>query len=122
MLSTIGQISIVVHDLAKAVAYYRDVLDMKFLFEAPNVAFFDCDGVRLMLSLPSLPEFDHPCSILYFKVADINVAHKMLSTNRVYFEEIPHLVAKLPDHDLWLASFRDCENNLLALMSEVRPV
>ncbi len=122
MLSTIGQISIVVHDLAQAVEFYRDILGMKFLFEAPNVAFFDCDGVRLMLSLPSQPEFDHPCSILYFKVADIHATHDALSARGVKFESVPHLVAKLPDHDLWMAFFRDCENNFLALMSELRNI
>ena len=72
-----------------------------------------------MLSLPDKPEFDHPSSIIYYRVADIQQACDVLSSRGVRFEEKPILVARLPDHDLWLASFRDVDNNLLALMSEV---
>ena len=121
-LSTIGQITITVHNLENAISFYKEKLGLKFLFSAPpGLAFFDCGGVRLMLSLPDRPEFDHPASILYFKVEDIHLAHSALDGRGVKFEEEPHLVAKLPDHDLWLASFRDHENNHMALMSEVRP-
>ncbi|MBI1808222.1 MAG: VOC family protein [Ignavibacteria bacterium] len=119
-LSTIGQIAVNVHDLRRATAFYRDTLGMKFLFEVPKLAFFDCGGVRLMLSVPEKPEFDHPASIIYYKVNDINVAHDVLTSRGVQFEDKPHLIAHLPDHDLWMAFFRDCENNVLALMSEVR--
>lgn len=118
-LSSIGQIAVNVHDVGKATAFYRDTLGMKFLFDAGHMAFFDCGGVRLMLSLPDKPEFDHPSSIIYYRVADIQQACDVLSSRGVRFEEKPILVARLPDHDLWLASFRDVDNNLLALMSEV---
>ena len=121
MLSQIGQIAIVVHDVEKATAFYRDTLGMKFLFAAPNLSFFDCGGVRLMLSLPSEPKFDHPASILYYKVADIHATHDVLASRGVLFDQPPHFVARLPDHDLWLAEFRDPDDNVLALMSEVRP-
>ncbi len=120
-LSTIGQIAITVHDLSKAVAFYRDILGMKFMFEAPTMAFFDCGGIRLMLGAPEKPEFDHPASIIYYKVGDIQSTYETLLSRGVRFEGKPHLIAKLPDHDLWMAFFRDMENNLLALMSEVRP-
>ena len=121
-LSQIGQIAISVHDVDKAVAFYRDVLGLKLLFQAPpGLAFFDCGGVRLMLARPEKPEFDHPASTLYFKVADIQQAAATLESRGVRFEEEPHLIAKMPDHELWMAFFRDGERNLLGLMSEVRP-
>lgn len=119
-LSRIGQIAVNVHDLPKAVAFYRDTLGMKFLFEVPEMAFFDCGGVRLLLSLPEKPEFDHPSSIIYYRVEDIQSAYKTLGSRGARFEGEPHLVARMPDHELWMAAFRDPDNNLLALMSEVR--
>jgi len=120
-LSRIGQISITVKDVKRATGFYRDTLGMKLLFEAPpGLAFFDCSGVRLMLTTPPTPEFDHPPSILYYKVDDIGSAHDLLASRAVVFVEKPHVVARMPDHDLWLASFRDSEGNMLALMSEVR--
>ena len=118
-LSSIGQISVNVHDLKKAVAFYRDTLGMKYLFEFGDLAFFDCGGIRLMLALPDKPEFDHPSSIIYYRVADIQRSYELLMSRGVNFEEKPVLIARLKDHDLWLASFRDVDNNLLALMSEV---
>ena len=121
-LSTIGQIAITVHDLESATSFYRDKLGLRHLFTVPpGMSFFDCGGVRLMIGLPEKPEFDHPSSILYFKVVDIQTAHSTLAGRGVKFEGEPHLIAKLPDHDLWMAFFRDSENNLHALMSEVRP-
>ena len=120
-LDRIGQIAINVKDLDRAVAFYRDTLGMRPLFQVPKMAFFDCGGIRLMLSLPEKPEFDHPGSILYYRVPDIQQAHAALRGRGVAFEGEPHLIAKLPDHDLWMAFLRDSEGNLLALMSEVRP-
>jgi len=118
-LSGIGQIAVNVHNVEKATVFYRDILGMKFLFEAGHMAFFDCGGVRLMLSLPDKPEFDHPSSIIYYRVVDIQHACEVLESRGVRFEEKPVLVARLQDHDLWMAAFRDVDNNLLALMSEV---
>ncbi len=119
-LSTIGQIAVNAHDLDRAVDFYRDQLGMKHLFSVPpKMAFFDCDGLRLMLSLPEKPEFDHPSSILYFKVDNIQQAAQTLTERGVQFEEQPVFVANMGAYDLWMASFRDSESNLLALMSEV---
>jgi methylmalonyl-CoA/ethylmalonyl-CoA epimerase len=119
-LSAITQIAINAHNIDRAVEFYRDKLGMKHLFSVPpNLAFFDCDGIRLMLSLPAKPEFDHASSIIYFKVDDILVAYATLSERGVQFEEKPIFVADMVTYDLWLASFRDSENNLLALMSNV---
>jgi catechol 2,3-dioxygenase-like lactoylglutathione lyase family enzyme len=119
-LSQIGQIAVNVHDVQKAIEFYRDRLGMRFLFEVPNMAFFDCGGIRLMLTLPGKPEFDHPGSIIYYKVEDIQAAFDTLSARGVQFEMKPHRAAQLADHDLWLAFLRDVDNNLLALMCEVR--
>jgi predicted enzyme related to lactoylglutathione lyase len=119
-LSAIEQIAVNVHDLDRAVEFYRDKLGMKHLFSVPpNLAFFDCAGLRLMLSLPAKPEFDHASSIIYFRVDDILVAYATLSERGVHFEEKPIFVADMGTYDLWLASFRDSENNLLALMGHV---
>jgi methylmalonyl-CoA/ethylmalonyl-CoA epimerase len=90
------------------------------LFTAGQLAFFDCGGVRLMLSPPERAEFNHPASILYFKVADIQAAHGRLVERSVKTEGEPNVIARMPDHDLWLAEFRDSEGNIMALMSEVR--
>lgn len=118
-LNQVGQIAVNAHDLDRAIAFYRDTLGMRHLFRAGDLAFFDCGGIRLMLALPDKPEFDHPSSILYFKVADIQQAHAALVARQVRVQEPPILVAKLEKHDLWLSSFYDSEDNLLALMSEV---
>jgi predicted enzyme related to lactoylglutathione lyase len=119
-LSTIGQIAVNAHDLERAVDFYRTQLGMKHLFSVPpKMAFFDCDGLRLMLSLPEKLEFDHPGSILYFKVDNIQQATQTLTDRGVQFEEQPVFVANMGAYDLWMAFFRDSEGNYLALMSEV---
>ena len=118
-LDKIGQIAINVKDIGRAVQFYRDTLGMKFLFEVPNLAFFDCGGVRLMLGVAEKPEFDHPGSVLYYKVSDINAAYEALRKRGVSFIDQPHLIAKLADHDLWMVFLKDPEGNTLALMSEV---
>ncbi len=119
-LSQIGQIAVNVHDLEKAVSFYRDKLGMRFLFQVPKMAFFDCGGIRLMLGIPETPEFDHPSSILYYKVDDIHAAFEALTARGVTFKDKPHLIAKLPEHELWKTFFVDVDGNTLALMSEVR--
>ena len=117
--ATIGQIAVNVHDLPRAVSFYRDVLGLKFLFEAPSMAFFDLNGIRLMLGEPEKPEFDHPASIIYYNVRDLRETHKALAAKNVTFESEPHLVARMPNHELWMAFFKDLDGNLLALMSEL---
>jgi methylmalonyl-CoA/ethylmalonyl-CoA epimerase len=118
-LGKIGQIAVNAHDLERATAFYKDKLGMKHLFSVPpKMAFFDADGVRLMLGIPERPDLDHPSSILYFKVDDIDTAHDALAKRGVHFETKPILVAPMQTYDLWLAEFRDSENNVLALMCE----
>jgi methylmalonyl-CoA/ethylmalonyl-CoA epimerase len=107
-----------VHDVDRAVRFYRDVLQLPFLFAAPpRLAFFDCAGVRVMLSTPE-PEFDHPGSVLYFAVDDIRAMHASLESRGVVFRTQPHKIATLADREVWLADFQDSEGNTLALMSE----
>ncbi|HUF28874.1 MAG TPA: VOC family protein [Gemmatimonadaceae bacterium] len=118
-LSRIGQIHVTVEDLARAVRFYRETLGVRFLFEVPGMAFFDCDGVRLMLGVAERSGDARHASILYFRVGDIHQTHRTLADRGVRFEGEPHLVAKLEDHDLWMAFFRDSENNMMAVMSEV---
>lgn len=114
-----GQIAINVREPSRAAAFYRDILGLPLLFSTGELTFFDCGGVRLMLTRPEKPEFDHPSSILYFKVADIAAAHERMLKAGVHFEDQPHIIARMPGHDLWMAFFRDTEQNLLGLMSEV---
>jgi len=117
----LGQIQVRVHDVERASTFYQDALGLKLLFKAPpGLAFFDCGGVRLMIDSPEKPEFDHPSSVLYFAVPDIQAAHAQMKQSGVRFEDEPHLIATMPDHDLWMTFFRDSEDNLMALMSEVK--
>jgi catechol 2,3-dioxygenase-like lactoylglutathione lyase family enzyme len=120
-LSEIGQIAITITDLDKAVAFYRDILGLKHLFSAPpSLAFFAAGNLRLMLSRPEKNDSERFSSVLYFKVAEIEMTYDALVSRGVKFEAAPHLVAKMPDHELWMAFFRDPDRNLLALMSEKR--
>src|SRR5438270_235873 len=97
-LNSIGQIAILVKDVQRATSFYRDKLGIKYLFAAGNIAFFDCGGIRLMLDRPEKPEMG--TSIIYFKVADINQAHQQMKSRGVEFVDEPHLIARLPDHEL----------------------
>jgi methylmalonyl-CoA/ethylmalonyl-CoA epimerase len=119
-LRRIGQIAIPVSDVERAVAFYRDTLGRRLLFQAPpGLAFFDLDGVRLMLDGPAAAQAG-TSSVIYYEVPDLDAAFQTLSRRGVVFVREPHLVAKLPDHELWMAFLRDPDQNLLALMSEVR--
>ena len=119
MITSIGQIAVPVGDLPRAVKFYRDVLGLNFVFEVSGMAFFNCGGVRLMLNARDESQSPHG-SIIYYKTDDIQATAADLKSHDVKFEAQPHLVAKMPDHDLWMAFIRDSEDNLVALMSEVR--
>jgi len=119
-LSTIGQIAVPVSDLDRAVAFYQDVLGMRHLFSAPpGLAFFNCDGVRLLLDAAAESPANTYSSIIYYKVADLNEAVATLKERGARFAQEPELVAKMPDHELWMAFLHDPDENMLALMSEV---
>lgn len=113
----IGQIAIGVHDPAQAKDFYQNILGMKLLFEAGGMAFFQCGEVRLMIGPTDAPPSTR--AILYFRVADIHRAHAVLSERNVDFVQPPHLVAKMPDHELWIAFLKDPDGNTLGMMSEV---
>ena len=115
----IGQIAITVKDAERSVPFHRDVLGLQFLFQVPNLAFFDCNGIRLMLS--STPEPETYSSVIYFRVEDIQGVWTALGNRGASLEQEPRLVAKMPDHDLWIGFVRDPDRNLVGLMSEVRP-
>ena len=121
-LAHIEQIAIPVRELARATAFYRDILGMKLLFEVPpTLAFFDCDGIRLALSTSSDPMYDPPGSIVYYRVTDIEAAHLDLEGRGVEFLQGPHRIAELGDVEIWMAFFEDTEGNTLAITSE-KPV
>jgi methylmalonyl-CoA/ethylmalonyl-CoA epimerase len=120
-LQRIGQIAVPVQDLDRAVTFYADVLGLRLLFRAPpGLAFFDCGGVRLMLSRPEGQDAASRASVVYYVVADLSSTHAALLARGADVVQPPHLIARLPDHDLWMAFLRDSEGNLLGLMSEVR--
>jgi methylmalonyl-CoA/ethylmalonyl-CoA epimerase len=116
----LSQVAFVVDDLPAAIRFWRDVLGLRLLFEAPpGLAFFDLGGVRLMLSRPEPGGSGGANSILYLRVDDIRAAHAALVERGLRFETAPHCIAKLTDAEVWLADFRDPERNVLCLMSEV---
>jgi methylmalonyl-CoA/ethylmalonyl-CoA epimerase len=122
-LSEIAQLALPVGDLDRAIAFYRDTLGMKFLFSAPpQMAFFDCGGIRLLLGPPQTGEAGPAASIVYYRVDDVSSAHRLLRSRGVEFESEPHVAHKAEGYELWLAFFRDPDRNLLALMSERRDV
>lgn len=121
-VSEIGQIAITVRDVAQATAFYRDVLGLKFLFAAgPNLAFLTAGSVRIMLTTPQGHGEPGKNSILYFKVADITTVHAAIVARGAKNERDPALTARMPDHELWIGFVRDPDDNLVGLMSEVRP-
>ena len=120
-ITIIGQIAVNVTDMDRAVAFYRDVIGLPFLFQpGPNLAFFQCGDVRLMLDIPEDERFAGKASVIYYKVADIEKAFDDIKGRGAEVEGEPHVVAKMPDHELWMAFFKDTEGNFFSIMSEVR--
>jgi methylmalonyl-CoA/ethylmalonyl-CoA epimerase len=117
-LNSIGQIAVPVKDFNRAVSFYEESLELPLLFNTGNLAFFDCDGVRLLLSLPETEQFANASSVLYFNVDDINESFEKLKVKGVSFIDEPHLVAKMDSTETWMAFFNDTEGNTHALMSE----
>ena len=118
-LEKIGQIAVTVDDLARARDFYENTLGVKFLFEAGHLAFFKCGEIRLMLTTPEKP-VPRGGTIVYYKVEDINATYAALKHRRVSFIDEPHLIAKMPDHDLWMVFLKDTEDNTIGIMCEVR--
>jgi methylmalonyl-CoA/ethylmalonyl-CoA epimerase len=117
-LGPLGQIAMTVKDVDASVKFYRDVLGVPFLFQVPNMAFFDLDGVRLMIAGGEGEGGSHGASTLYFRVPDLESAHQQLMTRGVTFVEGPHKIADMPDHELWMCFFRDPDGHVMSLMAE----
>jgi methylmalonyl-CoA/ethylmalonyl-CoA epimerase len=116
----VAQLLIPVEDFERGIAFYRDVLGIPFLFAAPpQMAFFDCGGVRLLVGVPSPGPKPQRGSAIYFKVADIQAVHTELASKGVVFRSDPHVAHRAPSYELWLAEFVDPDGNQLVLMSEV---
>jgi catechol 2,3-dioxygenase-like lactoylglutathione lyase family enzyme len=120
-LGQIGQISVTVKDIERAVAFYRDVLGITHLFTFGQLAFLDCAGTRLMLD--ALPEArEQGTSVLYFQVPDIHQARASLGANGVAFQDEPHIIHTHDDGtEEWMAFFRDPDGNPMGLMAQRRP-
>lgn len=116
----VAQVSVNARELARAVAFYRDALELPLLFEIPGAAFFDCGGVRLMVATPERPELDHPGSILYYRVAAVESAFATLVERGARPEGEPHLIGRMGEMEIWMAFLRDPEGNLFALTEERR--
>ncbi len=125
-LDSIGQIALTVRDLAEAKRFYGETLGMKFLFDAGAMAFYQCGDIRLLIGQAENPVTLEGGSgagtILYFRVEEIEAVCAALKGQGVELVQDAHLIAKMPDHDLWMAFLKDPSGNVLGLMSEVRPV
>ena len=119
-LNEIMQIAVTVTDIPRAVAFYRDKLGLPLLFEMPNMAFFQVGSVRLMCGLAEGDRRETLSSVIYYRIADLPATVDALKARGIDFESDPHMIARMPDHDLWLAFLRDPDGNPIGLMSEVR--
>ncbi|MFT9598669.1 VOC family protein [Mesobacillus sp.] len=115
----VGQIGIPVKNIERATAFYQEKLGLPLLFNTDTMAFFDCEGVRLLLTLPENEQFAHPSSVIYLQVGDIKAKYEELLSNGVSFIGEPHVVAKIGDSETWMVFFKDTEDNTHAFMSEV---
>jgi methylmalonyl-CoA/ethylmalonyl-CoA epimerase len=119
-ITGLGQVAISVKDVERATAFYRDVVGLPLLFTAPpGLAFLQCGGVRVMLARPEKESEAQGASVLYFSVPDIQASYQRMKELGAKFEDEPHMIAKMPTHDLWMVFFRDTEDNLMGMMSEV---
>ncbi|TPE66864.1 VOC family protein [Halalkalibacterium halodurans] len=120
MVQKVGQIGVPVKDLNRALDFYKEKLGLSLLFNTDRMAFFECNGLRLMLSLPEKEEFANSSSVIYFQVTNIKEAYERLADKEVTFVDEPHVVAKMGQTETWMVFFKDTEDNTHALMSEVQ--
>ena len=121
MIDTIGQIALTVSDVDRSIAFYRDTLGLRFLFSAgPTLAFLDAGGIRIMLSAAEGDFTPRASTVIYFRVADLDAEHAAMTSRGATFVDAPHLVAKMPDHELWMCFVKDPEGNAIGLMEERR--
>ncbi|MBP3952638.1 VOC family protein [Bacillus suaedae] len=119
LIQRVGQIGVPVKDLTRALDFYKEKLGLTLLFNTESMAFFECNGLRLMLSLPEKDQFTHASSVIYFHVEDIKTTYEHLISKEVVFIDEPHVVAKMGQTETWMVFFKDTEGNTHALMSEV---
>ena len=120
VIQKIGQIGVPVKNVENAIEFYKEVLGLSLLFSTERMAFFECNGQRLLLSLPEKNEFANSSSVIYFQVEDIKKTFEELLEKGVSFIDQPHVVAKMGNTETWMAFFKDTEGNTHALMSEVQ--
>lgn len=119
-IQNVGQIGIPVKDVNRAMNFYKEKLDLPLLFNTDTMAFFDCNGLRLMLTLPEKEKYNHPSSVIYFQVHNIKNTFERLAAKEVTFIDEPHVVTKMGQTETWMVFFEDTEGNTHALMSEVQ--
>lgn len=117
-IQKINQIGVPVKDINRAVSFYK-ALSLPLLFSTDTMAFFDCDGIRILLSLPEKDEFSHPSSVIYFQVGNIWETYKKFTNAGVSFIDEPHIVAKMGGTETWMTFFKDTEGNIHAFISEL---
>ena len=117
-LGPLAQVAVTFRDLPAAIAFYRDVLSLPLMFETNGMAFFAMGDVRLMMTAPEDPAFDHPASVLYLRVTNIDTTYAELVARGVVFDGEPHLIGKMGATEIWMAFFRDCEQHMLAITEE----
>lgn len=117
-LGPLAQVAVTFHDVPRAIAWYRDVLGLPLVFETNGMAFFAMGDVRLMMTAPEKSEYDHPASVLYFKVASIEEAYAALGARGAVFEDAPHLVGKMGRTEIWMCFLRDPERHLIGITEE----
>jgi len=116
----IGQIAIAVSDIKQAVKFYKDKLGLSLLFEVPSgMAFFECGGIRLMITEQNGDKKDHHTSVIYYRVNDIKRVAQNMTERGVTFTRQPQMAVKMPDHELWIGFLRDPDENLIGIMEEV---
>jgi methylmalonyl-CoA/ethylmalonyl-CoA epimerase len=118
-IQKIGQIAVPVKDFDRGVQFYKEILNLPLLFNTGSLAFFDCNGVRLLLSINENEQFPDRSSVLYFQVEDIKQSYEELLEKGVTFIDEPHFIAKIGNTETWMSFFNDTEGNIHALMSEV---
>lgn len=119
-INSVGQIAIAISELERSIAFYQDVLGLTLQFKVePNLAFFDVNGVRLMLTTPQGNSADHKTSVIYYKVSDIHNTFKLMIENGVCIERSPQVAATMQEHQLWIGFIRDPDKNLIGIMAEL---
>jgi methylmalonyl-CoA/ethylmalonyl-CoA epimerase len=117
-LNQIGQIALPVIDVDRSEDFYEKVIGLRKLYRIGDLTFFDCAGARLLLEKSRERDSFKPQGCIYFRCADIALTVATLTERGVTFFHPAHLIAKMDDHDLWMAFFQDPDGHILAVMHE----